>query len=167
MANDSTEMLTEQDLLAEINPLYPYEIQNRFSVADSVCGETITLDFYIGSFHLGDAQLILSEDKQRLRWIEFYPFREVDAEEFQRKGIGTLAHVEGLVQLIKEYRLSPDCKISHAPSFVSSERKAHLQKIGLLSAISEEGMPLAEYVSASIAYAQKREFDFEESQSYF
>lgn len=167
MTNDSTEMLTEQDLIAEINPLYSYEIQRRFSVTDSLWGERISLDFYISDYHIGDAQLILSEDKEKLRWLEFYPFREVDAEDFQRKGIGTLAHVEGLVQLIKEYGLSPDCKISHAPSFVSSERKAHLQEMGLLAAISKEGMPLSQYLSASIAYAQKREFDFEEPQSYF
>jgi hypothetical protein len=110
----------------------------------------VKAEFTLGFHPLGNGSVMVSP--KDIFWERFYPLNDVKTQGL--KGIGTLAHMailQGVVDIISPEK---DTEVIHAPT-TKQARINQLEHMGL-----ESGMRLDDYMAQSVAYANRKGFNF-------
>ncbi len=143
--------------------LTPADLQKNFSLkrvnypikyADYSSNDYI---YFLFNGGLGYASLNINPKTKSIMWNKFFPlnFRP----ELNRQGIGTLAHIETTLDIIKSFPfIDPSYIIRHSYS-LAEVRILQLKRMGIHF---EEGHkePIAEYVKKIIEYGTSKGFKF-------
>jgi hypothetical protein len=113
-----------------------------------------TYNYYLGDKAIGWGCVRIDPARWHLVWERFYPHEQGQTQ--ARHGIGTLAHVATLLELVAQ----PDVTSSYnvLGDFATPSRQIQYGKMGI---VPYRATPLPEYLRKSIEYANGRKgFNF-------
>lgn len=145
----------------------PRELQEAFRMEQTKVpnhfGYSLRANFYINGGNIGEAGLYKTHPNFEdldigfgpavFVWRTFYPLRELEPRPY-RCGLGTLAHVNTLLNILEEDPEAENLFILHR-HLASTSRSMHLKKIGLT-----KRMKFGPYMARSLENARKLGFDF-------
>lgn len=138
----------------------PRELQSRFflSLLPGRKSDSLTeleFQYRIDDKFTGTASLIFWPEDHRIEWFGFYPYPKKETK--RRGGLGTLAHTATLLEIARQYTVSPNDLVYHNLFLTSRSRQLHLAAMGIPCATP---LPFGEYLDRSLRYASSRGFSF-------